>query len=137
MPPRDGVGEVRTGKISIDQWRGGNRTPTPKVHLDDTTLDLVRKLHDQYPMMRRGALQDAVSAVIECGLDADHLRVALEHLPSWLKSGDWTEQGGKYVCNLSNWLRNGQWRCKPNVPGEREITNDEICAIYRSLTESD
>lgn len=102
--------------------------------------DLIRQLHNAYPAHRRQAIADIDRAVRVSCLGSEDLRIALQNLDQYKRSKNWANDGGRYVPNVSKWLRNGQWRCAPDGGApqwRRELDEDELDAIRQLMAEED
>ena len=70
-------------------------------------------------------------------------RQILASLEAWKKSGQWTEDGGRYIPNAAKFISKGYWRTTPPPPGKKEIPKGasgnlgeaELEAIQRLLAE--
>lgn len=59
-------------------------------------------------------------------------------LDAWKKSGQWIDDGGRYIPSAAKWLAKRRWECPPaaavNAQG-RQLDEDEIAAIQRMMEE--
>ena len=86
----------------------------------------------------RQSYEDDARAVWE-SLDPDSIPTVMESLEAWKRSDAWTGDGGRYIPNAANWLRNGLWRDAPRaaiwVDGRRQLDEGELDAIRAMMEE--
>ena len=64
-------------------------------------------------------------------------------LEAWKKSGQWTDDGGRFIPGAAKFLGRGYWQTKPPLPSKKEIPRGasgelgeaELEAIRRVLRE--
>ena len=59
-------------------------------------------------------------------------------LDAWKKSGQWIDDGGRYIPSAAKWLTKRRWECPPSPAGNaqgRQLDGDEIAAIQRMMEE--
>lgn len=70
--------------------------------------------------------------------DADTVRNIMAGLDVWKSSGQWLDDGGRYIPSAAKWLTKRRWECPPaaavNAQG-RQLDEDEIAAIQRMMEE--
>lgn len=88
--------------------------------------------------------EDAWNAWRELNPDAQTVRNILAGLAAWKKSGQWQDDGGRFIPYAAKWLRNRRWECPPEpstggqtVPqGASGVLGPaELEAIQRTLRE--
>jgi len=98
-----------------------------------------QRLISEYPEARIGAVKQAMEMFRMEILSPEDFEEAMCNLAAWKKSEQWNKEGGRYVPNLVNWLDRGQWKFSPDdkssVPGNRELSPDELEAIRKMLEE--
>ena len=70
--------------------------------------------------------------------DADTVRDIMAGLNVWKRSGQWLDDGGRYIPSAAKWLTKRRWECPPTAPATaqgRQLDEDEIAAIQRMMEE--
>ena len=65
--------------------------------------------------------EDVWNAWRELNPDAQTVRDILAGLAAWKKSGQWQDDGGRFIPYAAKWLRNRRWECPP-APSTRGQT---------------
>ena len=96
---------------------------------------------DKYPAIGRGDREDALSAWQSLDMSEAEMRDALRKLDAWKASKRWTEDGGAYIPNISNFLdrkRTYIHAAPASAEGgsaARTLDDDERAAIMRMMGE--
>ena len=95
---------------------------------------------EDYP--NKADRDDAREAWKSLNPDADTVRAIKAGLDSWKKSGQWLDDGGRFIPSAAKWLTKRRWACAP-PPGKQSIPNGasgalgaaELEAIQRVLAD--
>lgn len=95
---------------------------------------------EDYP--NKADRDDAWEAWKSLNPDADTVRAIKAGLDSWKKSGQWLDDGGRFIPSAAKWLTKRRWACAP-PPGKQPIPNGasgalgaaELEAIQRVLAD--
>ena len=86
--------------------------------------------------------EDAWEAWKTLNPDAKTVQEINAGLDSWKKSGQWADEGGRYIPSAAKWLAKKRWECPPNparkgagVTASCELGEAELEAIARVLRE--
>ena len=86
--------------------------------------------------------EDAWEAWKTLNPDAKTVQEINAGLDSWKKSGQWADEGGRYIPSAAKWLAKKRWECPPNparkgagVTASCELGEAELEAIARGLRE--
>lgn len=97
---------------------------------------------EDYP--NKAGRDDAWEAWKSLNPDADTVRAIKAGLDAWKKSGQWLDDGGRYVPSAAKWLRDRRWEIAPpsgkqKVPmgASGRLGEAELEAIQRVLREVD
>ena len=106
----------------------------------ETASILLEKLWQEYPVHRRGSLQNLTDTAAMLSLGNDDVVKATENLATWKNSRDWSKDDGQYVPGLTRYLTSGMWADKPKkteLPkgASGELGEAELEAIRRVLAE--
>lgn len=72
--------------------------------------------------------------------DAETVSKIREGLDAWKRSGQWLDDGGRFIPSAAKWLTKRRWECPP-APlsymkgGQRQLDADDIAAIHRIMSE--
>ena len=91
---------------------------------------------DDYP--NKADRDDAWEAWKALNPDADTVRNIMAGLDVWKSSGQWLDDGGRYIPSAAKWLTKRRWECPPSPAGNaqgRQLDGDEIAAIKRMMEE--
>ncbi len=96
---------------------------------------------DKYPAHCRGDREEAQADWEALGLDEQGMRDVLRKLDAWKTSKRWTDDGGSYVPNISNFLdrKRAYLHGAPSPNGSnavRKLDEDEREAVYRMMGEN-
>lgn len=98
---------VGTGPTLVDQV-------DTSISLEDTRKDRLRKsfarFRSAYP---KPMDDDAKDAWADIDPDEATVTAMLDAIPEWMKSEDWTKDGGKWIHRPSGWLRGRKWLLTP------------------------
>ena len=97
---------------------------------------------DKYPAHCRGDREEAQADWEALGLDEQGMRDVIRKLDAWKTSKRWTDDGGSYVPNISNFLdrKRSYLHGAPAATGlaeGRKLDEDEREAVYRMMGEND
>lgn len=97
---------------------------------------------DKYPAHCRGDREEAQADWEALGLDEQGMRDVIRKLDAWKASKRWTDDGGSYVPNISNFLdrKRSYLHGAPAATGlaeGRKLDEDEREAVYRMMGEND
>jgi hypothetical protein len=97
---------------------------------------------DKYPAHCRGDREEAQADWEALDLDEQGMRDLIRKLDAWKASKRWTDDGGSYVPNISNFLdrKRSYLHGAPSPNGSnavRKLDEDEREAVYRMMGEND
>ena len=88
--------------------------------MDQETSKLFSRFWEAYP--RHEAKEAAREAFIKLGVDEGLLETMITAIGKWKKTNQWKDEGGRYIPNPANWLRQRRWEDEVPKPAKPKAT---------------
>lgn len=127
---------IRNSNSEFVIRNSGSNTPAPAREANDGRSFTL--FWEDYP--NKADRDDAWEAWK--ALNPDDLTVGkiMAGLDAWKKSGQWLDDGGRYIPSAAKWLTKRRWEHTPATPANaqgRQLDGDEIAAIKRMMGQDD
>lgn len=127
---------IRNSNSELVIRNSGSNTPVPAREAKDGRSFTL--FWEDYP--NKADRDDAWEAWRALNPDDQTVGQIKAGLDAWKKSGQWLDDGGRYIPSAAKWLTKRRWECPPaaavNAQG-RQLDGDEIAAIKRMMGQDD
>ena len=89
-------------------------------NMDQKTSKLFSRFWEAYP--RHEAKEAAREAFTKLGVDEGLLETMITAIGKWKKTNQWKDEGGRYIPNPANWLRQRRWEDEVPKPAKLKAT---------------
>ena len=89
-------------------------------NMDQKTSKLFSRFWEAYP--RHEAKEAAREAFTKLGVDEGLLETMITAIGKWKKTNQWKDEGGRYIPNPANWLRQRRWEDEVPKPAKPKAT---------------
>ena len=89
-------------------------------NMDQKTSKLFSRFWEAYP--RHEAKEAAREAFTKLGVDEGLLETMITAIGKWKKTTQWKDEGGRYIPNPANWLRQRRWEDEVPKPAKPKAT---------------
>lgn len=89
-------------------------------NMDQETSKLFSRFWEAYP--RHEAKEAAREVFTKLGVDEGLLETMITAIGKWKKTNQWKDEGGRYIPNPANWLRQRRWEDEVPKPAKPKAT---------------